>query len=95
MEILVRLAIHKFYKSKESKTCIEAVERFFHAHVNKFARTFDCHVWRSKVLWSEPCDIIFKAYMPVIKMLFKNNSGKYTMPGFTPFMSMEEFSDLI
>lgn len=95
MEILVRLAIHRFYKSKESKTITEAVEKMFDIHVSKFTRTFDCHLWRSRVLWSEPCDIIFKAYMPVIKMLFKHFSGKYTMPGFAPFMSLEEFTDLI
>lgn len=95
MEIIVRLAVHRFYKSKETKTYIEAVQKMFDLHVGKFVKTFDCHLWRSKVLWSESVDIIFKAYMPVIKMLFKNFSGKYTMPGLTPFMSLEEFSDLI
>jgi len=33
--------------------------------------------------------------MPVLKMLYKNNSGKNSKPGTIPFVSIQEFTDLI
>jgi hypothetical protein len=70
MEIIVRLSIHKFLKTKEVVTVTEALEKMFEVHVGKFLKSFDCHVWRSNVLWCEQTDIIFKSYMPVLKMLY-------------------------
>eukprot|EP00347_Sterkiella_histriomuscorum_P007903 403347122 len=60
-----------------------------------YFKNFDCHIWRKTHLWTESCDIVFKAYLPVIKMLYKQNSGRYTKPGHTPFMSLEEFQEMI
>jgi hypothetical protein len=33
--------------------------------------------------------------MPVIKMLYDRNSGRYTLPGHSNFMSLDEFVDMI
>jgi len=95
MEVILRLAVHKFFKSKEVKSMFEAVKKILENRAGAFLRSFDSHNWRSTILWCEPTDIIYKSYMPVIKMLFKENSGRYTKPGFSNFMSLEEFTDLV
>ena len=70
MEMLVRLAIQKYFKSKTVDSMYEAILRMFDNELLKYLSIFDCHVWRRTFLWTESCDIVYKAYMPVIKILF-------------------------
>lgn len=74
---------------------LEAVIKLFDNELLKYFRGFDCHQWRKTYLWTENCDIVFKAYMPVIKMLYEKNSGRYSKPGHQPLMSLEEFQEMI
>jgi hypothetical protein len=43
------------------------------------------------VFWNEFNDMVLNLYLPVLKQLFKLNSGKKTLPGQPVFMSLEEF----
>ena len=95
MELFVRLAISKYYKTKQVGSQSEAIKRLFEKELLQYLRGFECHTWRASTFWCENCDTILKAYMPVLKMLFQKNSGKYTKPGMPLFMSLEEFSELI
>eukprot|EP00349_Pseudokeronopsis_sp_Brazil_P001734 CAMPEP_0202969694 /NCGR_PEP_ID=MMETSP1396-20130829/15550_1 /ASSEMBLY_ACC=CAM_ASM_000872 /TAXON_ID= /ORGANISM="Pseudokeronopsis sp., Strain Brazil" /LENGTH=166 /DNA_ID=CAMNT_0049697565 /DNA_START=216 /DNA_END=716 /DNA_ORIENTATION=- len=74
---------------------MDAVKKLFEGRAGNFFRSFDSHLWRQNVLWCEYTDVVFKAYMPVIKMLYKENSGRYTLPGCSNFMSLEEFAEVI
>lgn len=81
MEILVRIAIFKYFKSKTSPTVFDAVKLLFNNSVFPFIQKFDCHDWRLKRLWNEECDFVYKYYMTALKALYEKFSGKYTKPG--------------
>ena len=81
MEVLVRIAIFKYFKSKTVSTVFEATKLLFNDSALPFCTKFDCHDWRLKRLWNEECDIVFKYYMSALKALYDKFSGKYTKPG--------------
>eukprot|EP00347_Sterkiella_histriomuscorum_P000204 403376781 len=95
MEIFVRLALHKYYKSKICDSQYKAVVKMFEDDLLPYLTTFNCHDWRQSKLWTESCDMIFKAYMPVLKMLYTQNSGKWAKPGYPAFMSLDEFQQML
>lgn len=71
------------------------MQKLFELDILPYLKNFDCHEWRKGKLWTEACDIVYKAYMPVLKMLYKQNSGRYAKPGYPAFMSLEEFQEMI
>lgn len=81
MELFVRIAIQKYYKTKIASSYLEAIKKLFINELLPYIQNFDCHLWRSQYLWCESCDIILKSYLPVLKMLYKKKSGRYTKPG--------------
>lgn len=81
MEIFVRIAIFKYFKSKAAPTIFDAVKMLFNNYALPFCKKFDCHDWRLKRLWNEECDIVFKYYMLALKSLYEKYSGKFTKPG--------------
>lgn len=83
MEILVRIAIFKYFKSKTVPTMYDAVKLLFNESIMPFVKKFDCHEWRLKKLWNEECDIVFKYYMVALKAIYEKFSGKFTKPGNT------------
>ena len=95
MEIWVRLALSKFFKTKQTREQSEAARRFFEEYALQFMEPFDAHKFRVEKLWNENCDRIFKLYMPVVKGLYDKYSGRYSLPGQAPFMSLEEFTQMV
>ena len=81
MEILVRIAIFKYFKSKVLPTVFDAVKLLMNESVLPFIKRFDCHDWRVKRLWNEECDIVFKYYLMPLKAIYEKCSGKFTKPG--------------
>lgn len=91
MEICVRIAIFKYYKSKNCSfinflievvsSYFEAVKILFEQSVIPFIQRFDCHEWRVRRLWNEECDIVFKYYYLILKAVYDKFSGKYSKPG--------------
>lgn len=43
------------------------------------------------MFWNEFNDMVLTLYLPVLKQLYKHNSGKKVLPGQQLFMSLEEF----
>ena len=80
-EILVRISLFKYFKSKVTNNMTDAVKKLFNDSILPFIKRFDCHEWRLKRLWNEECDLVFKYYMPALKALYEKFSGKYTKPG--------------
>ena len=100
MEIFVRIALHKFYKSQkdveDSKmTQSKAVKKLFDEYLLKVFRKHDSNKWRREYLWNETNDKMLKFHMKTIKRLYEMYSGKHTLPGKTKFMSMDEFMVMI
>jgi hypothetical protein len=48
MEIFVRLAVHKYYKSKIFKSKLEAIQKFFDDDLGAFFEKFKSYEWRTK-----------------------------------------------
>jgi len=52
MEIFVRIALHKYHKSKIVETQSEAIEKLMNEHLLPYFLKFDCHKWRLENLWN-------------------------------------------
>jgi hypothetical protein len=50
--------------------------------------------WRETQLWNEPCDIVYKAYMPLLKELYNRYSGARSKPGFKKAMCIDELKKM-
>lgn len=70
MEVLVRLATTKYFRSGTVKSVPLAVETFFDNEVLPYYNTFDCHKWRTEKLWNEKCDHVYKRYLPAMNKLY-------------------------
>ncbi|CAI2363827.1 unnamed protein product [Moneuplotes crassus] len=95
MEIFVRIALHKYYKSKLVETPFEAIYNLWTLHLIPIFKKFDCHKWRLENLWNVECDEVLVKYKSILKDIFDRYSGKYTIPSKPKFMSIEEFIYLI
>jgi len=111
MEIFVRIALHKYYKSQKDNndklTQSMAIKKLFEDHLLVHFKKHDSNKWRIEKLWNKGIDDMIKSnyqqsQTPVyfsnlkyLKKLYEIYSGKYTKPGKTKFMSMEEFVSLI
>jgi NLR family CARD domain-containing protein 3 len=95
MEIFVRIALHKYHKSKIVDSQYEAVEKLMNEHLIPVFSKFDCHKWRLENLWNVEWDEVFVKNSAILKKLFESYSGKYSKPSKPRFMSIEEFITLI
>lgn len=96
IEVLVRLALDKYFKTKEAATHSEAVEMAFEKHFLPYFKTFECHNWRMERLWQEEIDILYTRFHDKLQFIYKKYTGKYATPGSNKFtMSLEEFTTLL
>ena len=95
MEIFLRLAIHKYYKSKIVLTQSDAISKLCEENLFPFFKTFDCNQWRLDNLWNNECEETLTKYMPILQKLYNKYSGKFSKPGKPNFMSIEEFITMI
>lgn len=91
MEIFVRLAVDKYVKTGIEKLPSVAVERIINEHLKGFFERFDFNRWRWNRYLTEDCDKVFKAYLPILQLIFHTNSRLQVKPGQKPFMSLSEF----
>lgn len=95
MEIFVRLAITKYFKSGLIDSMFESVRKMYDELVLPLFKKYDSHDFRINKLWCEECDNIYKNNLKVISDLYGKYSGKMSLPGQPKFMCLEEFIDLI
>lgn len=95
LEIFVRLAIHKYHKSKLCKTKFESIFKFFDSDLKEFLSKFRSYEWRENKYFWEEVEFILKEYSKELEELYKIYSGKYTMPSKPKFVSLEEFVDMV
>lgn len=53
IEIFVRIAITKYFKTKIVDTIPKAIYKIFDDNLKPFFSKFDCHKWRKEKLWNE------------------------------------------
>eukprot|EP00357_Protocruzia_adherens_P018951 CAMPEP_0115001676 /NCGR_PEP_ID=MMETSP0216-20121206/17531_1 /TAXON_ID=223996 /ORGANISM="Protocruzia adherens, Strain Boccale" /LENGTH=225 /DNA_ID=CAMNT_0002367083 /DNA_START=124 /DNA_END=802 /DNA_ORIENTATION=+ len=95
LEVIVRLSLDKFCKTKICDTPSDAVEKLFRDYLLTFMNQFNCHEFRKEYLWNEECDTVLKNYLPVLQNVYRRYSGRYTLPSHARFMSLEEFQQLM
>ena len=93
MELLVRIAKDKYVRNKITNDMGEAVQKLLLEHVNPATAKYNHMIWRKERYLCEECDLVYKAYKPVLDTVFNKFSGRYTKPGYKRFMSLEEFTD--
>lgn len=67
LEVFIRIALHKYYKSKVVESQYEAIEKLFKEHLIPVFNKFDCHKWRLENLWNVECDEVFIKYNNILK----------------------------
>lgn len=94
MEILVRIAHDKYFRNGICETDTEAFRKLLNDHLLPVISKNDSNKWRWEKYVCEDVDLTLKAHLPVLKALFSRYSGRKTLPGYKPFMCLEEFRDL-
>jgi hypothetical protein len=60
-----------------------------------FMESIDSNKWRWEKYICEDVDLTLKSYLPILKAVYGQFSGRKTKPGMKPFMSLDEFEDLV
>ena len=94
LEILIRIAMDRFIRNKISTNYADAFEKLMEDHVTPVISTYNTQKWRNSEYLCEEVDLVLKANKELFLCLFKKYSGRYTLPGKKPFMSLEEFRQL-
>jgi NLR family CARD domain-containing protein 3 len=89
LEIIVRLAMDKYHKTKISPTPGEALANLM-VDLRKVLNVVAVNDWRTKYLWNHKCDLVFKTYLPILKDAYHRYCGQKTKPGMKKFMCLEE-----
>lgn len=95
LEALVRLAKARYVKRKGSVTHADAVRMFLDEYLLPNAKWDNGHKFRHDELWTQTVDMVYKAYEADLIRTYDAYSGRYKLPGDKPWMSYEEFVELI
>ena len=93
--MLIRLAIDKYFKTKETKSLSQAVEWCFERHYFPYLEKFDSLTFRREVLYFEEIDVLYTRLESALQDVYKLFCAKFATPGRTSHMSMEEFVELL
>jgi hypothetical protein len=91
MEILVRIANDRFVRNKICKNAAEAFDKFCNENLLEVLKSYDNRISRTDEIMVEDVDYFIKAHKVIFEALFKKYSGRKSVPGQKPFMSLEEF----
>lgn len=91
LEIIIRVAGDRYIRNKLCSTYLEGFNRIIKEHLWPVLNKFTSDKWRTEKYFCEEVDIVLKVNKSIFQALFKKYSGKHTLPGKKPFMSLEEF----
>lgn len=91
LEILVRIAMDKYIRNKIFNSYNQAMQRLLADHLVPIMSTYKTDKWRNEEYYKEEVDLVLKANKDIFLVIYKKYSGKNTLPGKKPFMSVEEF----
>ena len=94
MEILLRIALRRYYESGDAGTEAEACQMLIEQNLNPaMEKMLSAHAWRKKFCWCEPVDNILKAFLPVFQHLYDNFGGTMMKPGHKFHMNVLEYEN--
>lgn len=91
IELLVRIAVDKYFRSGQVQSVAEALAMLFRA-LGPTMALYDYNAWRDSY-FTEEVEGFLRANEELIQTVFSMFSGKKTLPGHKPFMSVEEFRE--
>jgi hypothetical protein len=94
LEILVRIAHDRYIRTKQLKSILNAITLLFESYLLPYMIQFDSNKWRVERYWNEDVELTFKAYKAILDAVYQRYSGRKSLPGQKPFVSVEEFRDL-
>lgn len=95
MEILVRIAIDKYYKSGIVLSHSEAVIMLIENNILRYLSNILSDKWRFDRYINEDVDNILKSNKRLLKNIFGRFSAKKVKPGQKPFMCLAEFDSIV
>lgn len=94
VELLIRIAHERYVKSKICETIPEGFSRMIDENLLKVLSINDSNTWRFHEYINEDIDTILTSNKQVLLNIYKKYSGRKSLPGQKPFMSIEEFRQL-
>lgn len=94
LEVIVRIAYDRYIRNGLCKSVSESLSRMLNEHLLPRLTTFNSDRWRIETYMNEQVDLTLKAHKPILDSIYKRYSGRKTLPGYKPFMCLEEFRDL-
>ena len=91
LETMVRVAIDKFHRSQTVKTEEEAVEKLVFDYLLPAVGTLESDKWRYARYFNEECASLLESSESELNRIYTRCSGKYTLAGERPGMSLDEF----
>lgn len=94
VELIIRISLDRYIRTKQLSSFTEAVSKFLNEKLGELVDIPLDNTWRSQFYATEEVDIVFKTHRPILENIYKRFSGKKTLPGQKPYMSLDEFKDL-
>ncbi|KAL4479133.1 hypothetical protein ABPG72_008963 [Tetrahymena utriculariae] len=101
IEVIVRLAVDKYNKSKIYATAQQAIEAIFTSNqfLDYLIQFESSQFWRDERYWNQQCDAIFKSYLELVKTLWNqyadSRKGEKRYYSSIKTMSIYEFKDFV
>ena len=95
MEILVRIALDKYFKSGICTSQSQAVLNLMDNNIILNLGHVSAQKWRSERYFFMSVETVIKANMALLQYTYSSYSSKKVKPGQKPFMCLEEFNDII
>lgn len=94
MELIVRVAYDRYIRTKYMTSVCEAATKILNDYLITKLTSLCAFQWRGQEYMCEIVDVVLKSHKPILDNIFKKYSGRKTLPGQRPFVSLEEFRDL-
>jgi hypothetical protein len=95
MEILVRIALDKYFKTGICPTHSQAVSVLLTSHIIPHLGNYSANKWRFERYFFKSVEKVLKKHMNIWKAIYAQFSVKKVKPGQKGFMCLEEFNDII
>ena len=95
MEILVRIALDKYFKTGICETQAQAVEYLMEKHIVQRLGHVSANTWRIGRYLFGSVEKALKSQMGLLKAIYGQYSNRKVKPGQKGFMSLEEFTEIV
>lgn len=97
MEILARLGIAKYYRTKTVESQSEGVEKIFIDNIDSYIDLgkWDCNNFRKDQIWKDDIVIAMDRNMKWVKEIYAKYSTMKVLPGEQKYMCYDEFMMMI